>query len=98
MRNTGTNYGMMSCQLKLDKDLVPFKELEYGILLTRKPKQLPRCRLLKNLVDIVVQSNPAISNTQGKQKLVPYSEGSLYHVFDIAEFDCRHASNRQSIA
>ena len=25
-----------------------------------------------------IQSNPAISNTQGKQKLVRHSEGSLY--------------------
>ena len=27
---------------------------------------------------LMVQSNPAISNTQGKQKLVHYSEGFCY--------------------
>ena len=35
-----------------------------------------------------VQSDPSISNTQEKHKLVRYSWASLYPVFDIAEFDC----------
>ena len=35
-----------------------------------------------------MQSNPAISNAQGKQKLVRYCGDSLYSLFDIAEFDC----------
>ena len=35
-----------------------------------------------------IQLNPAILNTQGKQKLFRYSGNSLHPGFDIADFDC----------